>query len=195
MMTYLRLSEQPLTPFHETIAHMDRESILAGPTSKISNENRSGWNYNALLHSAHSLMIIVRTGIEHHRRTLSYHWDPQHVLPWVEGAISLSRWLTSAAKSLTTSPLTDVELAIISWVRHIMKEALPSLDPEDIEILSGTVSDFSMNDQASIRKLGYGVLSAWACTISQSNNPWPVVQVAGNFLKIYKDGAKPRAIR
>ncbi|KAF2633493.1 hypothetical protein BU25DRAFT_416696 [Macroventuria anomochaeta] len=151
MMAYLRLGQHPLPPFHETTAHMDRESILAAPMSEISNENRSGWNYNALLHSAHSLMIIVRTGIEHHRRTLSYHWDPQHVLPWVEGAISLIRWLMSAAKTLTISPLTDIELAIVTWVRHIMKESLPSLDPEGIEKFSDTVSDFSMNDQALSR--------------------------------------------
>ncbi|KAF2012903.1 hypothetical protein BU24DRAFT_494823 [Aaosphaeria arxii CBS 175.79] len=191
MMVYLRLSRNPLPPFHQFTGQWDPGHIARKLAVDSVDEKRSDWSYNGPLHSAHSLMIIVRSGIEHHRRTLSYHWDPQHALPWVEGAISLSRWLELTAETCSQFALNEIEKGIILWVRHIIEEALPSLGDGDKILMTETVGNFSLSNTSSIRNLAYGVISAWCCVIPRSNNPWPVVDVAGNVLTLYKSLLRP----
>ena len=82
--------------------------------------SRRSWNASSLIHSVHSLMMVVRIGMEYARRILAFHWDPQHFLCWTESVIHLSKWLAVASATVTTSPLnrehSDTAINLVRYV-------------------------------------------------------------------------------
>lgn len=93
MTAYLRLGRKSLPPFYHLTMPFDPRQFASLLIPPGSGGQISDWHINALVHSAHTLMVLVKAGVDYQRRVLSYHWDPHHFMPWIEGAVSLAHWL------------------------------------------------------------------------------------------------------
>ncbi|RYC87452.1 hypothetical protein BFJ63_vAg9761 [Fusarium oxysporum f. sp. narcissi] len=77
----------------------------------------------AVLHSAHSLSIPVRIGIEFVARTQTLHWSIVHSLCNLECGLFLSKWLQTIAHALARNEvLDDEETQLLRIITSIINE-------------------------------------------------------------------------
>ncbi|KEQ58383.1 uncharacterized protein M437DRAFT_12667, partial [Aureobasidium melanogenum CBS 110374] len=125
-----------------------------------------------LLHSAHSLDVVVRLGIHYVSHHQTFFWSVQHCIAVLECAVLLVQWLRVLESPGENRGLSHLEEQIFKWTEFLIGEARESL-----------ASDGSGADRTVAESQGMAstILRIWA-GIFRSNKMWPIVQCIGDGL-------------
>ncbi|USW48511.1 hypothetical protein Slin15195_G018300 [Septoria linicola] len=180
-LAYIRLSTNYASRRHlaswdaNKIAQSLYDSPLPQRTSRLA---------PALLHATQGLYIPVKLGLDWVSRSEFLHWDLSIFLYYLEAAVFTSKWLSSVAVSLHTTPMTDCEMNILKTLHRIVDDVDESLDPmPDTQHSAPAVT---RGDTANLASgLAVRIADTWARLFRHHNSPWPMVDLIGKSLDIY----------
>lgn len=134
----------------------------------------------AAIHSAHSLSIPIRLGVNLISRNHIFAWSLQHPVCSLECAFLLSKWLDAVEdRSPETVQLDDDEERLLNFVVNILAES----DSDKPTILEGASE---VEDSTSYTRLSARVVKVWA-NLFCGERVWNVINVVGEAMYIYGD--------
>lgn len=180
-LAYMRLNTtiEPLRRLEVQDAELTAQNLNAAPSPP-----RTPHMTMALLHSAHSLSIPVKLGINFVAETQTLFWSIQHSLCSMECAFLLSKWLMSLSfhSHRSENPLTKHEQRLLLWVYRMTEETDFALRLNFDGSNGGVEGCFDRPEVP--RQLAVAVVKMWARTF-QGPSKWQIVDLIGKSLDRY----------
>ncbi|OJI82835.1 hypothetical protein ASPTUDRAFT_56838 [Aspergillus tubingensis CBS 134.48] len=176
---------------------------IAAALAQLPPVDRSPRLVLALLHSAHTVSIPVKLGVDFVARSQHFFWSVQQCVCSLECAVFLSRWLHQVGQSGNRDPMSgtlafllnhpyillllpidplifmdtsESEERLLLWVRRIVAEA--PVHPN--QVLPAAVDSRAEPDPFH---LGLRVVQIWA-KIFKGNTSWRLVNILGESLDL-----------